>query len=528
VFREQQLQTLLKRRSLLLSFAIHVSLVIASNRKSIMSSFDFAADLEAMRREARFAVHFVVNDSNGGDMTCKWVYKNMPTSYRYLEANLVSYIGFLCMITETFSTEFPGFDPNSPGQLKSVVELEVLNTIPGMAIPTKFTRIVGTHRCSEAWVDKCTVFGRDLMRCIVDLDEEEGKRRCPRSHMEWMSLYKTAVDNTCRAFGPELDKLFFRGKKGTFLKKCPLYQKPERFYSSLLGEKPGREIDGIAKRRVFLHQKRNSIQKQLLVATRDISFQLLHSHKTCWECGVTAKTVQTCSSCEVALYCGSECQAKARKNGHKKECLDLKWKHEHFKNSLAIVTATHDKEIEEKCTPTYELDFKALDYCFSSGDEVNPWKGTQFEDPLANPSIESYFGNLERIRNGELWFFSQDANADYRSQLLSTRNYQLEEPSLHCCLETLLCHDYFGYLKQNGLPESAFDNIFTDCDVIKSLDKEGMRMPAWRFLELHDKFRDFAGTKSEGKKLRKEKTTESTKKFLKSVHPRLPYESAFI
>jgi hypothetical protein len=62
---------------------------------------------------------------------------------------------------------------------------------------------------------------------------------------------------------------------------------------------------------------------ELFTAAASICRGFDNFSKVCWECRGIAETEHCCGGCQVAFYCGDECQHKAWESGHKGACKQL-------------------------------------------------------------------------------------------------------------------------------------------------------------------------------------------------------------
>ncbi len=88
---------------------------------------------------------------------------------------------------------------------------------------------------------------------------------------------------------------------------------------------------------------------QMLVA--QIKPHEVLSHRECHYCLKVTDDVKKCSACKVAVYCSRDCQAKAWKAGHKKECTQKKATRKEEKKEFTKINATPKTMIDEHLIP---------------------------------------------------------------------------------------------------------------------------------------------------------------------------------
>ena len=487
-----------------------------ANLPSLYDGDDLPSEDVMPESEVKLLVEFVLEACE--DCSGKWITKHMPVTTRALKAGIFPGGKFMVKFKKSFDEiawkkEMAGcesrshipVEPNS----RNVVFFDA-RAIAQKAVPIRLARQAG---CPLA------VYARNLRLFETALFElaqkyesrylEDGEPGLPR----WEHVFKLAFDTTCFHFGPEGDTAFFRGKDGMFNRKCFLYNKPESVFSVFVNDK----------NRAALRMQRQCIFNHLMRVVGAVTEGSDQAHKICWQCSKKSPTLRQCSCCHVAQYCGKDCQLIAwKQGGHKDKCVDMAKQHECFEKSLAILSAAHDAEIEQNAWPCFVLDFRALLYCLCP--DSNPWEGTMFEVAFSAPSVESYFDNLGRIRDGEFWFFPRSMDlVEYEKQVCGERGLEHNEMIFHELLEELLSFDYYGYLDQQGLPRSAFEEMFafSNCSkFVQVCDINGIGMPASRFLTIHDDARILNSEKitADLDAFRRKKNDEILKKFVQLLY----------
>lgn len=173
----------------------------------------------------------------------------------------------------------------------------------------------------------------------------------PWRHIEF---YQFAMDDTCEQHAPLLDRLLLSQNCGPnnnskklqtttslFLQTCPLYQQRSLLVYSSLAEQffdetqQGKMMDS---RAALQDQKHH-----LLLAAQGVTKGLADVKRTCWECGaVHVASIQCCTLCQVANYCGRDCQVKAWRSGHQEKCKALAMANTRFQESLHFIEAKHN------------------------------------------------------------------------------------------------------------------------------------------------------------------------------------------
>ena len=130
-------------------------------------------------------------------------------------------------------------------------------------------------------------------------------------------------------------------------------------------------------------------------------------HRKCWECNkaINGPVAKVCTRCLGAQYCGSVCQEKAWKEGHRYSCLTIKKIQEnHVENQKILKAALDDPEEHERrygYKPNNRIDsmligipFQCFDTKESNGNE---------ERQLDFPSLKHFYSNLREVKKGMLW-----------------------------------------------------------------------------------------------------------------------------
>jgi hypothetical protein len=232
------------------------------------------------------------------------------------------------------------------------------------------------------------------------------------------------------------------------------------------------------------------------------------------------------------LLVTSECQAKAWKTGHKQKCPNLADANARFVESLQAIEERHkqdmqnndeeDNDSEEKkdnneatatsggkikvkksITPhNADIDYILLMMMLEHGKK--PYVGTGIENKIVGPTMAILYRNLERVMNGEWWFYSPQeyltlVDYDERVRRLhgpSHDNIEREEVLVVRDFLYFLAFDYvqygkdtFGRVLGNALPDDYVFKMLcheNENSVAKRKKQTfGIAMPAKRFIRLY-------------------------------------------
>jgi hypothetical protein len=169
-------------------------------------------------------------------------------------------------------------------------ETKLCQFVVMVALPTEFFRFLSTRRTRG---DVCSAFYSDLKSNYTERIEKD---ITPQNSS---ILLQQSFDEVCEQRADRLDIILFRGRRGTFLNKCPLYDiTPDSFHELVMSIPNANETDGQEDFRVC----------SILCATRNVVVGLQDLKRTCWECGNLSKDLKHCSKCSTAKYCSRECQ----------------------------------------------------------------------------------------------------------------------------------------------------------------------------------------------------------------------------
>lgn len=228
----------------------------------------------------------------------KWINKNMPTAVKALQEGWMSSSTLHLIVF--FRSISKSEDPKSVQKESYELLLE--------ALPMRFNQY--SLLDEDEFTDLILDVREDLLNELVSKKIGKGLFVVTSidSHPVTLSDYKEAIDETCRMWSDRIDAMLFRGKKGIFLRKCPIYNKPKRIFETLLGENNNRELNSnvICYYSTIGKQKR----EQFTRALNGIKNECFEVHKKCWECSSKCSTISHCSGCKAAVYCSRECQGK--------------------------------------------------------------------------------------------------------------------------------------------------------------------------------------------------------------------------
>jgi MYND finger len=258
------------------------------------------------------------------------------------------------------------------------------------------------------------------------------------------TMNAVATNHTCEKVANYMDKTIFRGKRGRFIKKTPVYKKPRGFFRDLL----------LFNKTAYIRETRKMRLRFCLSNLMHVAKGDGRAHKMCWGCTTRlSKTIKFCTSCQVANYCGRECQVRHWKSEHKLKCGTLKQIHQLYEDQLAVLKSCFESDLEKGLTPFYLFDFKMMQYCLLVEPCRSPWKGTALEGRLMGPCISFYFENLRRVHDNQLWLVTEDQEHE-------NLGWTPEDELFHLEFHKLLCYDYMRYLERHALLESSFHETF--------------------------------------------------------------------
>lgn len=177
-----------------------------------------------------------------------------------------------------------------------------------------------------------------------------------------------------------------------------------------------------------------------------------------------------------------------------------------FEESLRIVDDAHDSAnvsaMGSGIVLSDEIDYRVLCLTFAM---ESPYKGTWAEEALGEPSMKTFYENLERIVQGQRWFYKEACDMAYRELHLTHET----EILYFIALCTFLTYDYFGIFPSSEFDEGSY--------VMRIKDKYGAAMPATQFLRLYQSGRlteDF----TDRFRLRRETRNTSIFDFMENFH----------
>mmetsp|Transcript_18951 Transcript_18951/g.31890 ORF Transcript_18951/g.31890 Transcript_18951/m.31890 type:complete len:625 (-) Transcript_18951:1419-3293(-) len=348
------------------------------------------------------------------------------------------------------------------------------------AMPQKFWRAVGIS-------DKGTSINHDFSLTFLSIYTKKAEA-FPKIDLK--VLVKQATDETCEEWAGRLDKLFFRGKKGAFLKKSPVYHiEPRRF------EEHDMPLQKLKRTQANLEMRRDVKRTCILHAAKDVILGVYHIKKTCWQCKQNKDNIslQVCGKCNVASYCSRDCQVEAWKQGHKTACKNLRSKFEEFQKSLKIVDDAHDgKEtvVSEGFVLNDGVDYDVLRRTTLRSRVINP-AGKTVE--IGSRSMEHFYDNLGRVVRGEWWFFPEADEAAYNREIKSGKD-------------------------DGAVFRSLCDSMtYSSGSQMLTIPITASSMPASRFLEVYHETGGSYGDKDK-KRLRRDKRNLAYSAFVKKYH----------
>jgi hypothetical protein len=321
------------------------------------------------------------------------------------------------------------------------------------------------------------------------------------------TVARKAVRATCAEWSSRLDQELFNGRRGSFLRLCPLLltRNPMEFEGAFVelcqGVDWGKyEMDSSA-----AETKKTSV----VIAARGIVEGAHEAKNTCWECCESgARAPFRCASCHVALYCCRQCQESAWNGGHKEKCKQLEMKYKLFTKSVAALDAAHE---------TGEMRCRLLMFMYTC--PVFPHEEAEnrvtTEIP-AGPSISTFYENLGRVLRGEWWLYADpDSKANFFAKCTDANGYFFG-------LATLLSYDLFGYTATKYGSDDAtcvathFGRSHFFTGVLEEFGGGGV-MSAELFLELYN-FHNRSTDITDRKRLRRQSKTDCLVTFRNQFH----------
>ena len=357
------------------------------------------------------------------------------------------------------------------------------------SMPQKFWTAVG--------ITDDTSISHDFSLTFLSIYKEKAET-FPK--MDLKVLVKQATDETCEEWAERLDKLFFRSKKGAFLKKSPLYHiEPRRF------EEYNMPLQKLKRTQANLEIRRDVKKTSILHAAKDVILGVYHIKKTCWQCKKNEGNVslQVCGKCNVASYCSRDCQVAAWKQGHKPACKNLRSKFDEFQKSLKIVDEAHDDDgktgVLEGFTLNDGVDYDVLRRTTLRVGVMTP-DGEKVEFGLR--SMEHFYDNLGRVVRGEWWFFPDADETTYKQEIEGGKDDGEVFRSL--------C-DFMTYSSESDVLSVSGEMLFLQTK------NQTTFMPASRFLEKYHET-DASFGKKDKKRLRRDMRNSAYSAFVKKFH----------
>lgn len=305
-----------------------------------------------------------------------------------------------------------------------------------------------------------------------------------------LGYIKKAFDETCRSWAKRLDRYYYPGKRGTFLRTCPLYEISEDDWDGVMEM----QYDIGREKRQEVIVRAAKIERDASLAALAVSDRIDEVWKTCWHCKATASDSKLCSSCSVARYCSKDCQRSAWHEGHKNTCQTHKQIYDATLEQLDIVDAAH--EAGGTMHGIYlndEIDYRTV--MIMAG---------EVEDGMKGPSMEYFYENLARIDRGEWWIFN---NPDSLNDFGDNR-------STLAGITKVLCYDLHNYVASRNdgkVDSSAIESLFgPDSEVMKQSRDPGTKMPAEYLI-------NFYGCRRPNNKLSDSSSRQKLKQYVKGV-----------
>lgn len=176
--------------------------------------------------------------------------------------------------------------------------------------------------------EDCTA--RPAMSLCDEMGEQVATKDFIKNGFEY---FRRSYKETCRTWEKRLDHFYFNGRRGSFLRQCPLYGLSVEGWNEVM--RFTSEVGSENRKEAELEEER--VWRDTRLAAETISTGRNEIHKTCWKCGKVTSKIIVCKNCSVARCCGKEWQHNAWYDGHKRTCKECRDSFASFEKSLTLL-----------------------------------------------------------------------------------------------------------------------------------------------------------------------------------------------
>lgn len=259
------------------------------------------------------------------------------------------------------------------------------------------------------------------------------------AHYGWaVKNLQTVFESTCRAWSKRLDRKYFHGKTGAFLRSCRIYGLSQQKH--IFKERYETDTENYRKHRIRAKKVKQDARRAALVFQSGADEVWSH----CWQCGEKVADLKVCSRCSVARYCGRECQLTAWSGGHKQVCSKYKLYYETMLENLRIADEVHEAGTIHGFQPNESFDHGmiiAINQLKVTGAAMN------YELSLA-----CFYKNVGHIIRGDWWIYSEpDTLEEFKEKMLRKDEFERQSILMHhlCLIGQVLCIDP----RRRGIPQ---------------------------------------------------------------------------
>ena len=403
----------------------------------------------------------------------------------------------------------------------------------GLLIRQLSQRTIPEHWCrneeQKRWFNQAQLeFQGDLMKCFdfvaISVFENNIQLSLTKSSQKLQEVFQ----ETCTNWAQRVDQALFRGKKNpTFLFLCPTNKLSQSEFKDLIEDL----FKDVCDEQIF-PEEYEQIRLRMYQLQYAIHLFGVGAHdvfSSCWECRGVLGDVRfdRCASCNVARYCGRECQLRAWKSGHKKCCASLKKRSNQFLESHKEINRFH--ETGGSTVEGFELQI-LTDYFIAARLVRSPcvYPVITTEDGMElglprGPSMVYFYENLARVLRREWWVYPTTISLEKYTEKSKDNSSREDEFFLeYLCF--FLSHDIFGFVaersKESGIEEGTVMDLLLKKSPVAGIECDGM--PMERFMELYHsmapQFGDGIAYKLDPKQYRKNMKAHTYNGFRETLH----------